>query len=52
MIDEVWIINAALTEAELSAIALTKNIALNPVPENGAGDVWRTSGSHSPHGVC
>ena len=43
MIDELWILNAALTPDELSAIGFGKTNAKNPIPEDGTTDVWRTS---------
>ena len=41
MIDELWIINQALSEAELAAIALSSTNAGNPVPADGTIDVLR-----------
>jgi len=41
IIDEVWILNDALTEAELGAIGLSRTNAGSPVPANGAIDVLR-----------
>ena len=39
IIDEVWILNVALTEAELSALATNRTGAKNPVPANEETDV-------------
>ncbi len=43
IIDEVWILNTALTEAELAAIAPNQAGAKKPVPDNGVADVLRNS---------
>ena len=41
MIDEIWILNQALSEDELAAIGFAKTIAQNPVPANEAIDIPR-----------
>ena len=41
LIDEVWILNDPLTEAELRAIAINRTGAKNPIPENDGTDVPR-----------
>ncbi|MCF7975484.1 MAG: discoidin domain-containing protein [Phycisphaerae bacterium] len=43
LIDEVWILDHALTESELAAIAPNKTGAKNPVPANDGEDVLRDS---------
>jgi Concanavalin A-like lectin/glucanases superfamily len=41
VIDEVWILNDALTPEQLGAIGLSRTNAGNPIPANGATDVLR-----------
>jgi len=41
IIDEVWILNQALSESELAAIGFAKTIAQNPVPADEAVDIPR-----------
>jgi hypothetical protein len=42
IIDEVWIINEALSEDVLSSLGPAQDKAKEPLPEDGAVDVWRT----------
>ncbi len=42
LIDEVWIINEALSEDILSSLGPAQEKAKEPLPEDGAVDVWRT----------
>jgi hypothetical protein len=41
IIDEIWILNEALPEATLAAIALSRTSAGSPVPTDGAADILR-----------
>jgi len=43
MVDEVWILNTALTENELTAISPNQAKAKSPIPDNAMQDVLRNS---------